>query len=60
METESVVDESVAEESRARMESRAQASLRRARARVVIGVVGLVTFLIAIAPVEEVERRTKR
>ena len=60
METESVVDESVAEESRARMESRAQASLRLARARVVIGVVGLVTFLIAIAPVEEVERRTKR
>ena len=61
METESVVDdESVAEESLARMESRAQASLRLARARVVIGVVGLVTFLIAIAPVEEVERRTKR
>ena len=56
----SVVDESVAEESRARMESRAQASLRPPRARVVIGVVGLVTFLIAIAPVEEVERRTKR
>jgi len=62
METESVVhDESVAAaESLARMESRAQASLRLARARVVIGVAGLVTFLIAIAPVEEVERRTKR
>ena len=62
METESVVhDESVAAaESLARMESRAQASLRLVRARVVIGVVGLVTFLIAIAPVEEVERRTKR
>ena len=41
-------------------EARAQASLRLARARVVIGVVGLVTFLLAIAPVEEVERRTKR
>ena len=41
-------------------ESEAQASLRLARARVVIGVVGLVTFLLATAPIEEVERITKR
>jgi hypothetical protein len=34
--------------------------LKIARARVVIGVTGLVTFLLAIAPLEEVERRTKR
>ena len=37
-----------------------QASLRLARARVVIGVVGLITFLLLTAPIEEVERRTKR
>ena len=60
MEADPVVDESVAEGVEGRGWSRAQASLRLARARVVIGVVGLVTFLIAIAPVEEVERRTKR
>jgi|TARA_B110000977_G_C11045563_1_gene480392 hypothetical protein len=37
-----------------------QRKLKIARARVVIGVTGLVTFLLAIAPLEEVERRTKR
>ena len=41
-------------------DSEAQASLRLARARVVIGVVGLITFLLATAPIEEVERVTKR
>ena len=41
-------------------ESETQASLRLARARVVIGVVGLITFLLATAPIEEVERVTKR
>jgi hypothetical protein len=37
-----------------------QLRLKIARARVVVGVVGLVTFLLAIAPLEEVERLTKR
>jgi hypothetical protein len=32
----------------------------RRRARVVVGVVGLITFLLLTAPIEEVERRTKR
>ena len=41
-------------------DSEAQTSLRLARARVVIGVVGLITFLLATAPIEEVERVTKR
>lgn len=41
-------------------DSEAQASLRLARARVVIGVVGLIAFLLATAPIEEVERVTKR
>lgn len=41
-------------------DSETQASLRLARARVVIGVVGLITFLLATAPIEEVERVTKR
>ena len=40
-------------------DSEAQASLRLARARVVIGVVGLIAFLLATAPIEEVERVTK-
>jgi len=35
-------------------------ALEVARARVVIGVAGLVTFLLAISPLEEVERVTKR
>lgn len=37
-----------------------QLRLKIARARAVVGVVGLVTFLLAIAPLEEVERLTKR
>ena len=41
-------------------DSEAQTSLRLARARGVIGVVGLITFLLATAPIEEVERVTKR
>jgi len=41
-------------------EARREEALEVARARVVIGVAGLVTFLIAIAPVEEVTRVTKR
>ena len=41
-------------------DSEAQTSLRLARARVVIGGVGLITFLLATAPIEEVERVTKR
>ena len=44
----------------AREEARREEALEVARARVVIGVAGLVTFLIAIAPVEEVTRVTKR
>ena len=41
-------------------EARREEALEVARARVVVGVAGLVTFLIAIAPVEEVTRVTKR
>lgn len=44
----------------AEAETAFQASLRLARARVVVGVVGLITFLLLTAPIEEVERRTKR
>jgi hypothetical protein len=44
----------------AEAETAFQASLRTARARVVVGVVGLITFLLLTAPIEEVERRTKR
>ena len=35
-------------------------ALEVARARTVIGVAGLVTFLLATSPLEEVERVTKR